>query len=88
MNRITNKHLEFKVERINTAMDTPQQPYTQTDSGHKPNARCYHLSYAYGGVALHQMCDEGTGIHDISRQGHVTKRELANFMDGMLAGVA
>ena len=84
MNRITNKHLEFKVERINTAMDTPQQPYTD----HKPNARCYHLSYCYGGVALHQMCGEGTGVHDISRQGHITKRELATFMDGMLAGVS
>lgn len=84
--RITEKDLQATVDRINRTAGTPEMPYSKRTDKMEPNAKCYHLSFAYGGVALHQMCDEGTGVHDILN-GHKTKRELYNEMHAFLKGM-
>lgn len=40
----------------------------------------YHLSYAYGGGALHQMTSTGGAVRDVFNRGHMPKRELYNLL--------
>ena len=88
MNRITNKDLQAAVGRINQLCGTPNAPYafSKATGKHEPQAKCYHLSGAYGGYALHQMCDEGSGIRDIFG-GHMPKRELYERMHAFIRGL-
>lgn len=81
MNRITEKDLRAVIDRINMVTGSPDKPYVDG----APQAGCYHLSGAYGGVALHRMARTGTGVIDIF-YGHGTKRELYNKMQAWLAG--
>ena len=83
MNRVTEKQLQDICDEINRVCGTPMNPYTQEG----PQAKCYHLSFAYGGVALHQMCDEGSSIRDVF-PGHMPKRELEGKMRAFLRGIA
>lgn len=89
-NRVTEKQLQAIVDRINRTLGTPMTPYAPYDKekGCQPNANCYHLSHAYGGVALHKMSSrEGcTGVSDIFG-GHMPKRELAEKMWAFLRGI-
>ena len=90
--RITKGHLLRQVERINRVYGFKLEPYTKLSSGkYEPNPNVFHLSWAYGGVSLHQMCEDGTGIKDVFSCGHVSKRELYNritaFAEGSLMGV-
>ena len=89
MQRITDKQLQAIVDRINRTMGTPATPYKPYDPAvgrAQPNAKCYHLSHAYGGVSLHQMSErEGcTGARDVFGRGHMPKRELAELMHAFL----
>lgn len=90
--RITDKDLKAVVARINRVMGTPSEPYIKDDATGRyvPQANCYHLSGAYGGVSLHKMSDEPgcTGISDVFSCGHVPKRELYDRMQSFLAGVS
>lgn len=83
MNTITLKFLEAQVLQINHAMGSPLAPYVQ----HVAQIGNYHLSGAYGGVALHRMENESGGVSDVFRCGHVTKRDLSNRISAMLAGI-
>ena len=83
MNRITEKYLQAVCDRINRAMGKSLQPY---ENG-AWQAGCFHISHAYGGVSLHQMCETGSGIRDVFRCGHVPKRELAERMHSFLDGI-
>ncbi len=89
--RITNKDLEAVVARINRTMGTPQAPYIRNEATgrHEPQANCYHLDYAYGGVSLHRMSDMPgcTGVDNVFSIGHVSKRELYDRMQAFLRGV-
>jgi hypothetical protein len=76
MTRITDKDLQAVVDMINRMTGNPADPYVDG----KPQGGCYHLSHAYGGVALHQMCAAGTGIHDTLSRGHMPKRDLYEMM--------
>lgn len=76
--RITQADLENLLSEINRKRHGTPKPKYGT-----PLA--YMLDYAYGGVKLVQMCDNGTGQRDISAGGFGTKRELYNFMRGMVA---
>jgi len=81
MERITEKFLQAVCDRINRAQGTPLKPYEKGPDGqYHPQAKCYHLSYAYGGVSLHKMRDEGLGVHDVFGCGHVSKRNLSERM--------
>lgn len=98
MERITQKDLEYLVDRINEVTNSPKEQYTKTvtkstktRSGQVTkftgNIDNYYLDYAYGGVKLVQMVNEGGGIREISRGGFGTKRELYNWMGAFLAGI-
>lgn len=92
MRRVTEKQLQSIVDRINRTMGTPMKPYAPYDAakgGCQPNANCYHLSHAYGGVALHKMSATPgcTGVSDVFSSGHIPKRELAELMYAWLRGV-
>lgn len=73
---ITEGHLRDVVHQINTRAGTPVTSYAdgQACVGN------YHLSYAYGGVALHQMVSTGGAVRDVFNRGHMPKRELYNLL--------
>ena len=87
-NRITQKDLEYLVTQINKATNSPIEQYTKNAEGkYKANPGNYHLSYAYGGVALERMANEGGGDRRISTGGYGTKRELYTWMQAFLSGL-
>ena len=88
MERITQKQLEYLVERINEATNSPKASYAKTEEGYKANIGNYHLSYAYGGVKLERMCNEGGGVNTVSTGGFGTKRELYDWMKAYLDGMS
>jgi len=75
MRRITERDLQQQIDRLNQCAGTPQEPYIDGVA----QVGNYHLSFAYGGVALHQMHPSG-GVIDVFRRGHMPKRELHNLM--------
>lgn len=85
--RITMKNLEYQVERINKAMNSPAASYTRDKAGKlKANIGNYHLDGAYGGWKLARMTSEGGGITCIT-SGFVPKRELYNQLQAFLSGI-
>jgi len=77
MTRITQSDLDYLVAEINRERGTPEPNHNTPLS--------YHLQYAYGGGKLTQVSENGHGHRDISTGGYGTKRELYNFMRGMVA---
>ena len=86
-NRTTIKTLETLVQWINEKTNQPLEPWTRTDKKFTANIGNYHLDGAYGGYALYQMTNEGGEVHDVSRIGHVPKKELERFLRAFLAGL-
>lgn len=85
--RITSRHLEMTVKRLNELTDSPTVPYAKDENGKlRAQVGCYVIDSAYGGVALHQIMNEGGGVHDIFRSGHMTKRELFNRLHAYVNG--
>jgi len=87
MNRITMKDLEQVVRIINRETGNPETSYTREGDKFKANIGNYHLDGAYGGWSLEQMTNEGGGVDDTLRCGHVSKRELYNRMKAFLDGL-
>lgn len=83
MTRITDKHLQAKIDRLNRITGSPAAPYIDG----KAQIGNFHLSHAYGGVCLHRMYNEGGGVSSPLSTGHITKRELAGLLDAYLAGI-
>jgi hypothetical protein len=83
MQRITEAHLQAKVNRLNKITGSPVEPYTDG----KANIGNYHLSHAYGGVCLHRMYNDGGAVSSPLSTGHVSKRELAGLLDAFIAGI-
>ncbi len=88
MTRISKDDLERLVRFINERTGHATEPYTKVNGEYKPNAGNYHLSGAYGGYSLHQMCSTGSGTSDVFRCGHVAKRDLYNRMSAFHDGLA
>ena len=86
-NLITQKDLETIVKRINIVTNSPLEPYTRRNGKVSANIGCYHLSYAYGGVALHRMQTESGGVKDVFYIGYCTKRELYGRLHSFIAGL-
>lgn len=84
--RITQKDLESLVERINELTNSPLKPYDHET--HKSNVGNYHLSYAYGGVNLHRMVNNGGGVETPLGGGYHTKRELYVKLRAFISGLA
>lgn len=87
MDRITDKHLQGMVDRINRVTSSPQEPYTRTSERLTSQVGNYHISHAYGGVCLHRMMNGSGGVTDVFRCGHVTKRDLYNRLSAYLEGL-
>ena len=85
-NRITRRDLETLVGRINAITGHPAEPYTKVDGTYRPNPGTFLLSGAYGGWALHQMANEGTGERDVLHSGHIPARELYAQMQAYVRG--
>lgn len=88
MERITQKDLENVVARINSVTKSPSETVTKKGKLFSWNINNYHLDYAYGGVKLVRTCNKHGGISTISTGGFGTKRELYNWMQAYLAGIA
>lgn len=85
MERITEKQLNAVVERLNRITHSPLASWTKTDKGPTANIGNYHLDYAYGGVSLARMRNEGGGIEMILPGG--TKRECYERLQAFLKGI-
>jgi hypothetical protein len=90
MERITEKMLQYKVDYLNKVTGNPTETWTRNGSGLKSNIGNYHISGAYGGITLHQIMNDGGGVHSTFGLGYVPKRELYNrlcaFIDGISVG--
>jgi hypothetical protein len=84
--RITTATLEAIIARINMLTNSPLRPYEDVAGKYVPQAGCYHLSSAYGGVALKRMSPTG-GAVDVLDRGHMPKRELAELMHAYIRGL-
>ena len=83
MQRITDAHLQAKIDRLNRITNSPAEPYTAG----KANISNYHLSHAYGGVCLHRMHNDGGAVSSPLCIGHVPKRELAGLLSAYISGI-
>jgi superoxide dismutase len=88
MERITNKHLEGMIARLNRLTNSPAKPYERNEAGRLvAQIGNYHLSQAYGGVCLHRMHNEGGGVTTPLSGGHVPKRELYEQIYAFIRGI-
>ena len=80
MKRITERQLEIMTERLNEIVGFDENVKYSTIGA-------YTISYAYGGVSLHQYVNEHGAIKDVFSCGHIPKRDLYNrimaYMEGM-----
>lgn len=87
MNRITNKQLESMVDYLNKITGNPTQPYSKVGEKYQAQIGNFNISGAYGGVALHQIMNEGGGVTDVFNCGHMPKRELYNRISAYIKGI-
>ena len=85
MERITEKHLEALVNRLNRTTGNPETPWRDTPDGLRANIGNYHTEHAYSGVGLVRMCNESGGISCVLPLG--TKRELYDQLRAFLKGI-
>lgn len=87
MARINMKQLEKVVWLLNDIAGTPQEQYTRGKDGKlTPNANCYHLSGAYGGWQLNQMC-QGGGTRNVLHAGHQSKRVTYDLIHAYMSAL-
>ena len=87
MERITEKMLQLRIDRLNELTGQPMTPYTKTENGLKANIGNYHLSHAYGGVCVHQMHNDGGGVSCPLNHYHAPKREVFESLGAFIAGI-
>ena len=63
MSRITIKHLEGLVNRLNKITNSPAEYSTRTDGKFNANVGHYCLDQAYSGVKLQRVVNEGGGVN-------------------------
>lgn len=84
--QVSKNDLQEMVRKINKVTESPLEPYIITNGKYLPQPGCYHLSWAYGGVCLERVCQDGNGIESII-SGYGSKRELYDKMAGFLTGL-
>lgn len=85
--RISRESLDPIVRRINLIAGMPERPYLSDDAGRlQSQPGNFHLSMAYGGVALHRMSMSGAGTHDIT--GYLTSREQYHALHALREGLS
>lgn len=84
--RATKRDLARQVELINQMLNQKTEGWTRQEDGTLVcNVGTFVLDYAYGGVALAQLVNEGGGERTILPRG--TKAELLAGMRAFLKGV-
>jgi hypothetical protein len=88
MERITEKNLKALAARINEVTGSPMQTWSRKeDGGMVANVGNYHISFAYGGVNLERITNQGGGVSCPLGMGHGPKRALWDKMHAFLAGL-
>ena len=86
MDRITNKHLEAKIDTINRMLGRPMEPWTKNGDGkYHANIGNYHLAGSYGRVEVQEIVNEGGGVNAPS--GLCTKRALNDWLRAFIYGL-
>jgi len=83
--RITNANLKSLCDTLNNRTGNPRT-YCQSADRYTANVGHYHVSHAYGGVALCQVVSKSGGVTDVLYSGYVTERDLWNRMHALLRG--
>ena len=86
--RITTKDLESRVAFLNKITGSPATPYTKLakPGKYEPNVGNYHLDWAYGGVKVIRMMENG-GCSNPFSVGFETKRECLGVLNSFIKGV-
>ena len=87
MQKITRKDLDSAVNLINRITGNEPEPYRKEGDKWVTNIGNFHVSGAYGGYALHRMCNEAGGISDIFQRGHMPMRELYDLIHAYRKGI-
>jgi len=87
MQRITQKHLESLVDRLNEIMGQNPQPYDMTKTENRANVGTYVLSGAYGGWQLARICNEHGGQDQPLGGGFESKRETYEKIRAFIRGI-
>jgi hypothetical protein len=75
--RLTQKHVEAKVEILNSLLGFEDPQYLTVGS--------IRLDGAYGGWAIHRVMNDGGSVSSLSDFG--TLREAERFLSGMIAAL-
>jgi len=84
--KITEKMLQNKVDHLNKLTGNHVVTWTRMDGKTNANIGNYHLYYAYGGVNLHQVVNQGGGVDCPLGDGTRPKRELYYQLDSFIKG--
>ena len=87
MERITEKHLQAQVERLNKLTKSPLKPYEKVNGKYIAQIGNYHLDGAYGGWELVRMVGEGGSITSPLSTGHISKRELYDRLCAFISSI-
>jgi len=86
MKRISLSRLGRKIDLLNHITKNPGKPYTWENKETTSQPGNYHLSGAYGGWELDQICKSG-GSRDVLNTGHIPKRELYHLICAYMEGI-
>ncbi len=81
--RITQKMLEEQVKILNKLTVNDLEPWGKNGA----NVGNYHISYAYGGVSLHQMMNTSGGVTCPLGSYHRPKKELYEAIESYMSGI-
>jgi len=88
MTRITDKHLDGLLARLNRLAGTPLDYCTkQADGSITINIGHFHIARAYGGCQLVQTTTSGGGIRTVIGSGFVPKRAVYDLTYAYLMGL-
>ena len=81
MNRITNKDVEFQLERLNKLTNNPTEYWTDK----KANIGNIHTRGQYGYTTIMQTVNDGGGCHSLA--SGLTKREAYQWIRAAIEGI-
>jgi len=81
MNRITNKDVDFQLERLNKLTNNPTEYWTDN----KANIGNIHTRGEYGYTSIMQTVNEGGGVTGLA--SGLTKREAYQWLRAAIAGI-
>lgn len=86
-NRITRKHLDFCIERLNKALGRPPEPYVNIAGQYVAQIGNFHLDHNIGGWQIQEMDNASGGVKCSLGCHRGTAAELCRILDAAIAGV-